>query len=92
MNCKHADLGRSAARAELFDHRAAIRFRFAILPCSREAIRLSRVNGPPCGVKNAYALPMLRDGTSLALSRHTDDALNQMPVAENDFESGGHPI
>ena len=35
---------------------------------------------------------MLRDGTSLALGRHTDDALNQMPVAENDFESGCHPI
>ncbi len=92
MNCKHADLGRLALRAELFDYRAAIRFRFAVLPYSDEAIRLSSANGATSRVKNADALAMLRDGTSLALSRHTDDALNQMPVAENDFESGGHSI
>ncbi len=79
-------------RAELFDRHVAIRFRFAMLPYSREAIRLSCANDPPGRVKNAYQLVMLRDGTSLALSRRTDDALNQMPVAENDFESGGHPI
>ena len=79
-------------RAEFFVYRAATRFRFAILPYSREAIRLSQVNDPPGRVKNAYQLAMLRDGTSLALSRRTDDALNQMPVAENDFESGGHSI
>ena len=78
--------------AELFERHVAIRFRSAILPYSREAIRLSSLNTSPCCVKNAYALAMLRDGTSLALSLRTDDALNQMPVAQNDFESGGHHV
>ena len=43
-------------RAELFDHRAAIHFRSAILPYSREALRLSCANHPLGRVKNAYAL------------------------------------
>jgi hypothetical protein len=54
MNCKHADLGRLAVRAELFDHRATIRFRFAILPYSFEAIRLSSANDPPDRDRNAF--------------------------------------
>ena len=85
-------MGRLAVRAEFFDRHVAIRFRFAMLPYSHEAIKVRCVNHPPDHFKNVHQPAMLRDGTSLALSRGTDDALNQMPVAENDFESGGHSI
>jgi hypothetical protein len=92
MNWKHPDLGRLTERAELSACPASICFRLAISPYSHEVIRLSSFNDPSGRVKNAYQLAMLRDGTSLALSRHTDDALSQTAVAENDFESGCHPI
>jgi hypothetical protein len=92
MNWKHADLGRLAARAELFDPHAAIRFHLAILPYSHEAIRLSSVIDPSDRFVEWAQLVMLRDGTSLALSRHADEALNQTAVAESDFESGCHHV
>src|SRR5580692_7663757 len=92
MNWKHADLGRLAARAELFDPHAAIRFHLAILPYSHEAIRLSSVIDPSDRLVEWAQLVMLRDGTSLALSRHADEALNQTAVAESDFESGCHHV
>jgi hypothetical protein len=92
MNWKHADLGRLAVRAELFDCWDATRFRLAILPYFREAIRLSSVNDPPDRHGNVSQLAMLRDGTSLALSHRADDALSQTAVAESDFESGCHHV
>jgi hypothetical protein len=53
MNWKHADLGRLAARAELFDPHAAIRFHLAMLSYSHEAIRLTSAISPSDRFKNA---------------------------------------